>query len=54
MTIDEFFEGWDESKRIFGALREAVAALGPVELYSASDINKEAYRWLEEAWSHAK
>ena len=32
MTLDEFFRGRDESRRIFDALREAVASIGPAEL----------------------
>jgi len=32
MTLDDFFRGRDESRRIFEALRAAVEAVGPVEL----------------------
>jgi hypothetical protein len=32
MTLDDFFRGRDESRRIFDALRAAVEAVGPVEL----------------------
>ena len=32
MTLDDFFRGRDESRRIFEALRAAVAAIGPAGL----------------------
>jgi hypothetical protein len=32
LTLDEFFRGRDESRRIFEALREAVTAIGPAEV----------------------
>jgi hypothetical protein len=32
LTLDEFFRGRDESRRIFEALRAAVDAIGPAEL----------------------
>ena len=32
MTLDEFFSGYEESRPIFDALREAIEALGPVEV----------------------
>ena len=32
MTLEDFFRGYDESRRIFEALREAVASIGPAEL----------------------
>jgi hypothetical protein len=31
MTLDQFFSGYDESRRIFDALRAAIEALGPAE-----------------------
>lgn len=32
MTLDEFFTGRGESRRIFGALHDAIMALGPAEV----------------------
>lgn len=32
MTLDEFFSGREESRRIFDALRAAIDALGPAEM----------------------
>lgn len=32
MTLDEFFEGREESRTLFGAARDALSALGPVEM----------------------
>ena len=32
MTLDEYFSGWEESRRLFDALRPAVEAVGPAEL----------------------
>jgi hypothetical protein len=51
MTLDEFFTGQDESRRIFEALRCAVEAVGPVELrISKSQVSfrrRKAFAW---AW----
>lgn len=32
MTVDEFFAGHDDSRRIFDAVAKAVAAIGPAEV----------------------
>ena len=32
MTLDEFFAGQDESRKIFEAMRHAIDAIGPAEL----------------------
>lgn len=32
MTLDEFFEGREESRTLFGAVRDALPHLGPVEM----------------------
>ena len=32
MTLDESFAGWDESRRIFEALRARIEAMGPVKV----------------------
>lgn len=32
MTLEEYFEGRDESHRLFDAVRSAVAAFGPVDI----------------------
>jgi hypothetical protein len=31
-TLDEYFAGWEEARALFDALRDAVAALGAIEL----------------------
>ena len=52
MTVDEFFSGYEESRRIFDALRTAIDALGPVEVrVTKSQIafrRKKAFAW---AWA---
>ena len=32
MTLDEFFSGFDESRRVFDTLRAAIEAIGPTEM----------------------
>jgi len=32
MTLDEFFQGYDESRPLFDALREMIANIGPTEM----------------------
>lgn len=32
MTLDEFFDGWDESRRIFDVLYAAIVATGEIEM----------------------
>ncbi|NIV37421.1 MAG: hypothetical protein GWN58_50785, partial [Anaerolineae bacterium] len=32
MTLDEFFSGFEESRRLFDSLRAEIEALGPVEV----------------------
>jgi len=32
MTLDEFFEGYEQSRQLFDALRVRIEALGPVEM----------------------
>ncbi len=32
MTLEEFFAGHDDSRRLFDAVREAVESIGPVQL----------------------
>jgi hypothetical protein len=51
MTLDEFFSGYGESRRIFDALHDAIAALGPVEVrVTKSQVafrRRKAFAW---AW----
>ena len=55
MTLDEFFSGYEESRRLFEALHRAVDALGPVELrVTKSQIafrRRAAFAW---AWLPAR
>ena len=52
MTLDEYFDGNEESRRLFDCLREMVESLGPVEiLVQQSQVafrrNKAfAYAWM--------
>ena len=52
MTLDEYFDGNDESRQLFECLREMVESLGPVEiLVQQSQVafrrNKSfAYAWM--------
>ena len=51
MTLDEFFAGFEESRRIFDHLRTTIEAFGPVEMrVSKSQIafrRRQAFAW---AW----
>ena len=51
MTLDEFFAGQEQSRQLFEALRQAVEAIGPVELrVTKSQIafrRRKAFAW---AW----
>ena len=51
MTLDEFFAGHEDSRKIFEALREAIEDLGPVEIrVTKSQVafcRKKAFAW---AW----
>jgi hypothetical protein len=51
VTLDEFFSGRDESRRIFGTLRAAIELLGPVEIrVTKSQVafrRRKAFAW---AW----
>ena len=52
MTVAEFFEGRDESRRLFDALQAAVGAIGPAEVrVTKSQIafrRRKAFAW---AWT---
>ncbi len=51
MTLDEFFAGQDDSRRLFEAMRRAVDALGPVQVrVTKSQVvfrRRRAFAW---AW----
>ena len=51
MTLDQFFSGYDESRRIFDALRAAIEALGSAEVrVTRSQVafrRRKAFAW---AW----
>jgi hypothetical protein len=50
MTLDEFFSGYEESRRIFDAVRTAIDALGPTELrVTKSQVvfrRRKAFAWV--------
>lgn len=47
MTLDEFFEGQEESRQIFDALRDVVNTIGPTELRSQIAIyRRKAFAWV--------
>lgn len=60
MTLDEFFAGWEESRRIFDVLRGAAEAAGSVEL----DVTKSqvafrrrrpfAWAWVPDRYLHGR
>lgn len=51
MRLDEFFSGWEVSRRIFDTLRAAIEALGPVDVrVTKSQVafrRRKAFAW---AW----
>jgi hypothetical protein len=51
LTLDEFFAGWEESRRLFEAVRSAVEAIGPVQFRvgksQVSFSTRRAFAW---AW----
>lgn len=58
MTLDEFFAGYEASRPLFDALREAIESLGPVEV----DVTKSqiafrdgrafAWAWIPDRYLH--
>jgi len=55
MTLDEFFAGYEESRRIFDALHAAIEALGPVEArVSKSQVAFRRRRPFAWAWVPAR
>lgn len=50
VTQDEFFLGYDESRRLFDTLRDAIDAIGPAELHlTKSQIafrRRKAFAWV--------
>ncbi len=52
MTLDEFFSGRDESRRIFDTLRAAIDSLGPVEIrVTKSQVAFRRSRTFAWAWA---
>ena len=55
MTLDEFFQGYEASRQLFDALRDAIDAIGPAELrVTKSQIafrRRAAFAW---AWLPAR
>ena len=60
MTLDEFFEGYDESRRIFDALYEAIVATGEVEVsVTKSQVafrhgKAFAWAWIPDKYLHGR
>jgi len=50
MTLDEFFSGYEESRRIFDALRAVIDAIGPTDLrVTKSQVafrRSKAFAWV--------
>ena len=50
VTQDEFFAGWEESRRLFEAVRSAVEAIGPVQSRvgksQVSFSRRRAFAWV--------
>ena len=51
MTLDGFFEGWDEARRLFEVIRGVVDEFGPVDLRAGKSqiafTRRRAFAW---AW----
>ncbi len=60
MTLDEFFTGYDDSRLIFEALREAIEELGPAEIrVTKSQVafyrqKAFAWAWVPDRYLHGK
>ncbi len=60
MTLDEFFTGYDDSRALFEALREAIEVLGPAEIrVTKSQVafyHKKAFAWtwVPDRYLHGK
>ena len=50
MTLDEYFAGYDESRRIFEAVRGAIDLIGPTELHVTKSqvafYRRKAFAWV--------
>jgi hypothetical protein len=49
MTLDEFFEGFESSRPIFEAVREAAE-----KLHEPGEVDEEVRSRLREAWESAE
>ena len=60
MTLDEYFDGNEESRRLFNCLRERIESLGPVEvLVQQSQIafrrtKAFAFAWMPGKYLHGR
>jgi hypothetical protein len=60
MTLDEYFNGNDESRRLFDCLRELIETLGPVEILvrqSQVAFRRDiafAYAWMPGKYLHGR
>ena len=60
MTLDEFFAGYEASRPIFEALREAIEELGPLEMHiTRSQVafcrtKAFAWTWVPNRYLHGK
>ena len=60
MTLDEFFTGYEDSRPIFEALREAIEELGPAEIRvtkSQVAFHRQkafAWTWVPDRYLHGK
>jgi hypothetical protein len=55
MTLDEYFAGYEESRRLFDHLRERIETLGPVEIaVTKSQVAFHRRKAFAYAWIPAK
>jgi hypothetical protein len=55
MTLDEYFDGRDESRQLFEALRGVIEAIGPVEMrVTKSQIGFRRHKFFAWAWMPGK
>lgn len=55
MTLDEFFEGYEDSRPVFDALRQAIESIGPARLrVTKSQLAFYRRRGFAWAWVPAK
>jgi hypothetical protein len=55
MTLDEYFKGYEESRKLFNAVHKAVKAMGPVELrVTKSQVSFRRKKAFAQVWIPGK